>query len=242
MKKQQLLFLLIAYALSVTQIFAQENAEKQSRFDNAPEPQRRRWELGVDLLNLINRNSNANDVQGELYKQGYLIIKRYSMNKINKSALEMRLGIYTSDVTLKNNYSNDLNIVNQNYNLTFGYEFQKQQGRFMLIYGPQIKTIFKSNTINSLIVNPLPTNGEYTSSKSNGSYISGGGFIGARFFFNSRLSVSISTNLEIGSDLTKTNTKIFNSTSNLLIQEANDSRNSTEILGGQITTQIGFHF
>ena len=84
MKKKQLLFMLIAYALSVTQIFAQENAEKQSRFDNAPEPQRRRWELGVDLLNLINSNSNANDVQGELYKQGYLIIKRYKcLDKLN---------------------------------------------------------------------------------------------------------------------------------------------------------------
>ncbi|MBC7406951.1 MAG: hypothetical protein H7339_01035 [Arcicella sp.] len=54
MKKQQLLFLLIAYALSVTQIFAQENAEKQSRFDNAPEPQRRRWAVTFGANQILN--------------------------------------------------------------------------------------------------------------------------------------------------------------------------------------------
>lgn len=52
MKKKLLTLLLMVYALSASNTFAQEKIKQQAKFDTAPEPERRKWEVyvGADKL------------------------------------------------------------------------------------------------------------------------------------------------------------------------------------------------
>lgn len=241
MKKKLLTLLLTVYALSVNHTFAQENTTKQARFDTAPEPQRRKWEVGLDVFNLMG-TFREQSVNGIINNQGYLVIRRYSMNKVNKSALEFKCGIFTSNTNLIDSFDNELNSVAKNYNLGLGYEFQKQEGRFMLFYGPRIKTIFAINSTTPKIINYSPQNDSYSVFRANGISLSAGAFLGARFFLNSHLSISISSNIDLNYGKSKTNTKRFASISNAFIQEGNSSRSDIELNGGFSMAQIGYHF
>ncbi|MEA5405687.1 hypothetical protein VB776_22300 [Arcicella sp. DC2W] len=242
MKKKLLTLLLTVYALSVNHTFAQENTTKQARFDTAPEPERRKWEVALDVFNFIG-TFNGSNVNGVVDNQGYLIIRRYSMNKVKKSAIECKLGIANSNLNFIDTDNNEFNSVKNNYNIGFGYEFQKQQGRFMLFYGPRVRSLFTIDSSTPKLINITSSNGgTYNVRNSNGMLISGGVFLGGRFFFNSHLSISLSSNLEIFYDKSTYNTKVLNSLSNNLVQEANSSRGDVQINGGFSMVQIGYHF
>ena len=187
MKKKQLLFLLIAYALSVTQIFAQQDL-KQTIFDSTTEPERRRWEVGIDILPFLNNSL-------PLSNSKYLYIRKYNTDVKKKSALELSMGISFYDNTiLSSPYKNIPNAgLNSNdYFVRFGKEFQLQGGRFMLLHGPFIgfsynKSSGRDNT---------------SQTKSNTNFIevfsSQFGYkIGVRYFLSSRFSLSTSSSLLI---------------------------------------------
>lgn len=241
MKKKLLMLLLMAYALSASNTFAQEKIKQQAKFDTAPEPERRKWEVGLDVFNLVGTFREEN-VNGIINNQGYIVVRRYSMNKINKSALEFKFGIFNSNTNIIDSFNNELNSKAHNYNFGLGYEFQKQEGRFMLFYGPRITTAFAINSTTPKVVNYTSANSNYTVFQSKGMSFSAGAFLGARFFFNSHLSISVSSNINLSYGKSKANTKLFDSISNNFLQEGNSSRSDLEINGGFSMAQIGYHF
>ena len=230
MKKQQLLFLLIVYALSVTQIFAQENAEKQSRFDNAPEPQRRRWQATIEIDKLVKA------IQGQQTLYG-LTLTKYSMNKLQKSA--MRYSFYGYGSNTDYGRINTDNTSNLNLSTGISYEQQNQWGRFMLFYGPGVGIDYNRSAIN---FGDYGSNTKFVKKSTNGVNINLGFYYGVRFFINSRLSLNIISGVT-GTYSNKNNNEIITVDSGRTIfsdttlKESNITLNSS-----QLNLGLGIHF
>jgi hypothetical protein len=230
MKKKQLLFLLMAYALSVTQIFAQENIEKQSRFDNAPEPQRRRWQVTIEIDKLVKA------IQGQQTLYG-LTLTKYSMNKTRKSAVRYSFYGYGSNI----DYGRINTDNNSNLALSTGisYENQHQWGRFMLFYGPGIGIGYNRSAAN---FGDNGLNVKFYKKVVNDLNINTGLYYGARFFINSRLSLNIMSGVT-ATYLNKNNNEVitqdFGRTvfSDTTIKESNITINTS-----QVNLGLGIHF
>lgn len=234
MKKKLLVFLMVGYAFSTTFIKAQ-TLESGMKI----EPERRKWEVGLDIFNLVSAFSSQN-VNGLVNNQSYLIVRRYSMDKVKKSAIELKFGIVNQNQNTTDSFNNEISTLAQNYNFGLGYEFQNQSGKFMLFYGPRIRALVSVNSTDQTVRTIV--SGSYSVSKSVGFGMSAGGFLGARFFINSRLSISASSNIEIYHDNSRSITKKLNSQTNELIQQGESANSFTNIIAGFSAVQIGYHF
>lgn len=230
MKKKQLLFLLTAYALSVIQIFAQKNAEKQSRFDIDKEPQRRRWQATIEIDKLVKA------IQGQQTLYG-LTLTKYSMNKPQKSAIRYSFYGYGSNIDY--NRINTDNTSTLNLSTGIAYEQQNQWGRFMLFYGPGIGIGYNRSASN---FGDNGLNTKFYKKTINDVKINLGLYYGVRFFINSRLSLDIMSGVT-GTYLNKNNNEIitqdFGKTvfSDTTIKESNIILNTS-----QINLGLGIHF
>ena len=230
MKKKQLLFLLTAYALSVIQIFAQKNAEKQSRFDIDKEPQRRRWQATIEIDKLVKA------IQGQQTLYG-LTLTKYSMNKPQKSAIRYSFYGYGSNIDY--NRINTDNTSTLNLSTGIAYEQQNQWGRFMLFYGPGIGIGYNRSALN---FGDYGLNTKFYKKTINDVKINLGLYYGVRFFINSRLSLDIMSGVT-GTYLNKNNNEIitqdFGKTvfSDTTIKESNIILNTS-----QINLGLGIHF
>ena len=231
MKKQQLLFLLIAYALSVTQIFAQENAEKQSRFDNAPEPQRRRWQATIEIDKLVKA------IQGQQTLYG-LTLTKYSMDKPQKSAIRYSFYGYGSRINYGGvadvNYKTTINL-----SLGINYEFQHQWGSFMLFYGPGLGVYFgRSGTyLGTGYTDIIAYQGVI-----NNYVVNTGLYFGARFFLNSRLSMNISSGIKANYSIKNDNIITTNEFTGIVYSDKTLKDTFFSIDMGQVNLGLGIHF
>jgi hypothetical protein len=230
MKKKQLLFLLIAYALSVTQIFAQDDAEKQSRFDVEKEPQRRRWQATIEIDKLVKA------IQGQQTLYG-LTLTKYSMNKPQKSAIRYSFYGYLSNVdNLRINSDNTFSL---NLSTGIAYEQQNQWGRFMLFYGPGIG-IGYNRSVTNFGDNGLNT--KFFKKTINDVNIDLGLYYGVRFFINSRFSLNIMSGV-IGTYLNKNNNEIITQNFGTTVFSNNTIKESNIILNtSQVNLGLGIHF
>ena len=230
MKKQQLLFLLIAYALSVTQIFAQENAEKQSRFDNAPEPQRRRWAV------TFGANQILKSIQGESPPYG-LTVTKYSIGNDKKTALAYNFNINAS----RTDYSPIQTNYNNTFDLSIGvrYEHQHQWGRFMLFYGPGISVSFHKY---STEYGNNPKGSVRYTNLNNDFSTNAGFYFGSRFFLNSRLSINIISDISVNYGISSRNSVTINGSTGNIDSDVTTKEYPFITNLGRIGLGLGIHF
>jgi hypothetical protein len=230
MKKKQLLFLLTAYALSATQIFAQDDAEKQSRFDVEKEPQRRRWQATIEIDKLVKA------IQGQQTLYG-LTLTKFSMDKPKKSAIRYSFYGYVSNVdNLRINSDNTFNL---NLSTGIAYEQQNQWGRFMLFYGPGIG-IGYDRSVTNFGDNGLNT--KFFKKTINDVNINLGLYYGVRFFINSRFSLNIMSGFT-GTYLNKNNNEIITQNFGTIVFSDNTIKESNIILNtSQVNLGLGIHF
>lgn len=220
----------MVYALSVNHTFAQENTTKQARFDTAPEPERRKWEvyIGADKL--------YKAIQGIPTPFGISLVK-YSMGKAQKSALNF--GGYLNagrgdSGPIKTDINSQLDI-----SIGVNYEIQHQWGRFMVHYGPGIGVgyhgflyDYSSNTTNSNSVKR----------RDNKYIIDSGLYYGARFFLNSRLSIDILSATVLTYQNNKSNTIQRENLTNITVSDVTSKDSNFVLNTGQVAIGLGIHF
>ncbi|MEY4538758.1 MAG: hypothetical protein RLZZ306_515 [Bacteroidota bacterium] len=172
MKKKLLVFLVASFCSFSTLIQAQNESNV--------EPERRKWEVGLDMLAIFKLSDPQSNSK-------FLILRKYSQDGTKKSALELALGayFYNSDVMIP---YNNAGLNNHDYSVRFGKEYQIQEGKFMLFHGPYVS--FRYNR-GSGRADESPV----LSTTSVTRFVSGqmGYRAGVRFFINSRFSLSTSS-------------------------------------------------
>ena len=174
MKKKQLLFLLIAYALSVTQIFAQDDADET--------PKKYRWEVNV----------NANHLLFPSYRVDYYPVHYFvRMKKQNENAWRFSIIPQLNSTTI-------LSSENPTFfgiNVGIGHEWAKVKNNLRLYWGTgsniyyESATGFSGNAASQQPSIPVSTNPPSIKSKS---YLfSLQGFIGAQYLLSKKISVSL---------------------------------------------------
>ncbi len=220
----------MTYALSVSLIFAQDNTQKQSRFDNALEPQRRRWQATIEIDKLVKA------IQGQQTLYG-LTLTKYSMDKPQKSAIRYSFYGYVSNVdNLRINSDNTFNL---NLSAGIAYEQQNQLGRFMLFYGPGIGFGY-DRSVTNFGDNGLNT--KFFKKTINDVNINLGLYYGVRFFINSRFSLNIMSGVT-GTYLNKNNNEIITQNFGTTVFSNNTIKESNIILNtSQVNLGLGIHF
>jgi hypothetical protein len=234
MKKKLFVFLVASSCSFPTLIQAQssENNLKTSGIDI--EPERFKWEVGVDMLALL----KISDPMGNAK---YMYVRKYSEGKIKKTALEFALGVSFLNTTSTRSFSNKIppaGLNSHDYSIRFGKEYQFQNGKFMIFHGPFIG--FNYRVSSGRGNDALTISNEFVNTDFGGSI---GYKIGVRYFINSRFSLSSSGSflgVYRNSDSVK---KVFDSSTGLT--ETINLTNAdvlTYDLYPIATFQLGYHF
>ncbi len=174
MKKKQLLFLLIAYALSATQIFAQDVADET--------PRKYRWEVNV----------NANHILFPSYPVDYYPVHYFvRMKKQNENAWRFSIIPQLNSTTiLKSENPTFFGI-----NVGIGHEWAKVKNNLRLYWGTGSNIYYESATGysgNAASQQPsIPVNINPPSIKSKSYLFSLQGFIGVQYLLSKKISVSL---------------------------------------------------
>lgn len=174
MKKKQLLFLLMAYALSVTQIFAQNDADET--------PKKYRWEINV----------NANHLLFPSYRVDYYPVHYFvRMKKQNENAWRFSLIPQINTLTV---LSKD-NPAFFGINAGLGHEWAKKKNNLRLYWGIGTNLYYENFTGYSgngaSQQPPFPVITQPVSYRSISYLVSLQGFIGAQYYISKNISVSL---------------------------------------------------
>ena len=174
MKKKQLFFLLITYALSVTQIFAQDNADET--------PKKYKWEINI----------NANHLLFPSYKVDYYPVHYFvRMKKQNENAWRFSLIPQFNSLTV-------LSKDNPGFfgiNVGVGHEWAKKKNNLRLYWG--LGTNFYYENFTGYSGNgasqqaPFPVSTQPVSYRSISYLVSLQGIIGAQYYLSKSISVSL---------------------------------------------------
>ena len=174
MKKKQLLFLLIAYALSVNQIFAQENADET--------PKKYRWEINVNANHLLFPSYRV-----DFYPVHYFV----RMKKQNENA--WRFSVIPQINTLTNIPSGNPGFFG--INVGVGHEWAKKRNNLRLYWGVGSNIYYES--ANGYAGNGtsqqagIPISISPASFGSTSYFIALQGFVGAQYYLSKKISVSL---------------------------------------------------
>ena len=175
MRKQQLLFLLIAYALSVTQIFAQDVKDET--------PKKYRWEINV----------NANHLLFPSYRVDYYPVHYFvRMKKQNENAWRFSLiPQFNTLAVLPKDVTPGFFCIN----VGMGHEWAKKKKNLRLYWG--LGTNFYYENANGFNGNgasqqpELPLSVNPNSFGSSSYFISLQGFVGVQYYLIKKMSVSL---------------------------------------------------
>ena len=176
----QSLFLSLSYSL-----LAQNEATPS---ELKPEPERHKWEVALNVWNVI-----LNPKEGE----AGLMLRKHFIGT-NERKMAYRFGVHTTNFfksesgwTQRRPHFNQLGI-------SFGKEWQKQTGKFMVYYGSGIS--FFGRYDRNGAAGPgttFPEGKEYAFNRGSNLYLSGtvSGILGAKYLFSDRFSLSVESNL-----------------------------------------------
>lgn len=174
MKKKQLFFLLITYALSVTQIFAQDNADET--------PKKYKWEINVNANHLLFPSYRV-----DFYPVHYFV----RMKKQNENA--WRFSVIPQINTLTNIPSGNPGLFG--INVGAGHEWAKKRNNLRLYWGLGSNIYYESangyagNGASQQVGIPISTNPKSFGSTSY--FIALQGFVGAQYYLSEKISVSL---------------------------------------------------
>ena len=174
MKKKQLLFLLIAYALSATQIIAQDDTDET--------PKKYRWEINV----------NANHILFPSYRVDYYPVHYFvRMKKQNENA--WRFSLIPQINTLTNIPSGNPGFFGINVGL--GHEWAKKRNNLRIYWG--LGSNFYYESVSGYNGNAasqqaaIPISIKPASFQEHTYSASLQGFVGVQYFLSSKISVSL---------------------------------------------------
>ncbi|GAB3992388.1 hypothetical protein GCM10028807_25370 [Spirosoma daeguense] len=132
-----------------------------------------KWEIGIDLLSLIDKSKDA---------FGFVVKRNFNANN-GRKAIRFKVlprTLYSPGATLNEN--------NSSFFVAMGYERQKLVGRFSVLYG--IEPFFQYSIVKIKQV----SNGALTLQQTD-TKVGLDGFIGGRYYINNHLSATIETHL-----------------------------------------------
>ena len=167
MKKNLFLFLVLVNTCSA--VLAQDSTSFSS--GNVKVSQ---WEVGIDLLPLINKSQ---DPFG-------LILRRYMRLKQNQQAIRFKLSPSLTSSTGLNLPGTQ--VLNPRIYIALGYEWQRSNGRLIPYYG--FEMFFRTSTF-------IYKNLNVVQGKTFDNYIGISGFFGAKYRITNQLGISLESHL-----------------------------------------------